>query len=220
MQRRSESVMSCVARTVAMLGLMAACVPPNGAWQSQQGYQGQSYGSAPSSGYSNDEYSDDSSGDYSGDYGSDASGGYNGGYASRGSSVGGNCASVCSKIEQCRLMKADRCGELCELAANDGHTWRIDNEPCSAIRKAFVHDKWVCTAEASYGTSYGNGPTDYRNQSIMGTGNTRDEAGYQALKDCGSLMGVNNNREWSSGARVEGGDCKVTKCQPPGSPVY
>jgi hypothetical protein len=210
---RVESGTSRIARAVTLVGLMAACVPPGGTWSSQSGgtwssqpdYQGQPHGSMQS-GYSAQ------SGEYSG---GDDDDGYATGPAASGS--GGTCPTVCSRIAQCGLMSFDSCGELCGIAASNGHTWRIDQEPCSEIRKAFVTDQWMCRAEASFGTSMGGGPWEYSRESLLGTGNTRDDASYEAMRNCNAVMSMNQNLASSRGAAVDGGMCKVTRCMPPGS---
>ena len=106
------------------------------------------------------------------------------------------------------------------MAASNGQPLRIGRESCPEIRKAFVSTKWTCWAEGSSGHSYGNGPWTYRNTSIPANGRTRDEAALEAARGCNALMSTGNNTAWSSGASVDSGDCKVTKCFPPGSPLF
>jgi hypothetical protein len=116
-------------------------------------------------------------------------------------------------------MSFDRCGDLCAGAASNGHTWRVDQEPCSEIRKALVSDKWMCTAEASFGTALGGGPWDYSRESHLGSGNTRDDAYYEAVSNCGAMMSTKQNLANLQGAAVDAGMCKVTQCLPPGTPL-
>jgi hypothetical protein len=130
-----------------------------------------------------------------------------------------SCSWVCRRLTECNLMKAQRCGEMCSMAASNGQPLRIGRESCREIRKAFVSTKWTCWAEGSSGYAYGNGPWTYRNTSIPANGRTRDEAALEATRGCNALMSAGNNTSWSSGAAVDSGDCKVTKCSPPGSPL-
>ena len=116
-------------------------------------------------------------------------------------------------------MSFDHCSDLCAGAASNGHTWRVDQEPCSEMRKALVTDKWMWTAEASYGTAMGNGPWNYSRESQLGTGNTRDEAAYEASKNCNAMMTMHQSLAWSAGEAVDAGMCKVTQCVPPGTPL-
>jgi hypothetical protein len=208
---RTESATSRIARAVAFIGLMASCVPPGGTWPSQYGggYQAQPQQSTMSG--------DEAGGEYNNEYNNEYSGGYNGSFGGGGG--GSNCSSVCSKISRCRLMSFDTCSKVCAGAAADGHRWHIDDEPCTEIAKAFVSDKWMCRAVASVGTSRENGPWDHAGVDMLGSGNTRDEAYLQALRDCNAMSSTKKNQGWLSGAAVSGGDCTVTQCQPPGSPL-
>jgi len=133
---------------------------------------------------------------------------------------GTSCSWVCRRLSECKLMSAQRCGEMCSIAASNGQPLRIDRESCAEIKKAFVTTKWTCFAEGSSGYAYGNGPWNYRTQSMQSTGRTRDEAALAAARDCNALMGVSTNLSNLDGAAVDSGDCKVTKCFPPGSPLY
>jgi hypothetical protein len=116
-------------------------------------------------------------------------------------------------------MSFDRCSKMCAGAAADGHNWRIDQESCSEIKKAFVTDKWMCWAEGSIGTAVGSGPYTYSTKSLSGTGNTRDEAGYDAVTSCNAILGTSKNLAWSGGQTVDAGSCEVTRCLPPGTPL-
>ena len=131
-----------------------------------------------------------------------------------------SCSWVCRRLTECNLITARRCGEMCSMAASNGQPLRIGRESCPEIRKAFVSTKWTCWAEGSSGYAYGNGPWTYRNTSIPANGRTRDEAALEAARGCNALMSAGNNTSWSSGAAVDSGDCKVTKCFPPGSPLF
>ncbi len=131
-----------------------------------------------------------------------------------------SCAWVCRRLTECKLTTAQRCGDMCSMAARNGKPLRIGRESCPEIRKAFVSSTWTCWAEGSSGYSYGNGPWEYQNTSIPADGRTRDEAALAAQRGCNALMGAGNNTSWSSGAAVDSGDCKVTKCFPPGSPLF
>lgn len=71
---------------------------------------------------------------------------------------------------------------------------------------------WLCTAEASLGTSQGSGPPTYRTQSALGNGPTRDDASLNAFKDCNSLVGFYKSLAWGSGETVEGGTCTIVNC--------
>ena len=130
-----------------------------------------------------------------------------------------SCSWVCRRLTECNLITARRCGEMCSMAASNGQPLRIGRESCPEIRKAFVSTKWTCWAEGSSGYAYGNGPWTYRNTSIPANGRTRDEAALEAVRGCNALMSTGNNTSYSSGAAVDSGDCKVTKCFPPGSPL-
>jgi len=131
-----------------------------------------------------------------------------------------SCSWVCRRLTECNLTTARRCGEMCSMAASNGQPLRIGRESCPEIRKAFVSNKWTCWAEGSSGYAYGNGPWTYRNTSIPANGRTRDEAALEAARGCNALMSAGNNTSYSSGAAVDSGDCKVTKCFPPGSPLF
>jgi hypothetical protein len=207
---------------------MAACVPPGGtwpsqsggAWSSQPGYQGQPQGSAQSWDGSgdDDEYSD---GDDHDDY-ANANANANANAPApaargRGRGRGGTCSSVCSRLAQCRLISFESCGELCEIAASNGHHWQVGQESCAEIKKAFVSDKWMCKAEASIGTSLGNGPWEYSAISLLGSGNTRDDAYNEAFSSCSAMATTKLNLADSQGAAVNGGTCTVVGCWPPGS---
>ena len=133
---------------------------------------------------------------------------------------GTSCSWVCRRLSECKLMSTQRCGEMCSIAASNGQPLRIDRESCAEIKKAFVTTKWTCFAEGSSGYSYGNGPWNYRTQSMQSTGKTRDEAALAAARDCNALMGVSTNLSNLDGAAVDSGMCKVTRCFPPGSPLY
>jgi hypothetical protein len=131
-----------------------------------------------------------------------------------------SCSWVCRRLTECKLTTARRCGEMCSMAASNGQPLRIGRESCPEIRKAFVSTKWTCWAEGSSGYAYGNGPWTYRNTSIPANGRTRDEAALEAARGCNALMSTGNNTSSLSGAAVDRGDCKVTKCFPPGSPLF
>ena len=133
---------------------------------------------------------------------------------------GTSCSWVCRRLSECKLMAAQRCGEMCSIAASNGHPLRIDRESCAEIKKAFVTTEWTCFAEGSHGYAYGNGPWNYRTQSMQSSGKTHDEAYLAAARDCNAMMGVSSNLNNLDGAQVDSGECKVTKCFPPGSPLY
>jgi hypothetical protein len=149
-----------------------------------------------------------------------SSGGYDDGHAS-GPAAGRyqGCSSVCGRILQCGLMAFDRCDKMCEGAARyTGHHWRVEGS-CSEIKKALVTDQWMCTAEASHGTAVGNGPYAYSTTSLMGAGNTRDQAAREALRNCNAIQGSKSSLAWLGGQTVDGGMCQVTRCVPPGTPL-
>ena len=149
-------------------------------------------------------------------------GGYDDDRAS-GSAAGGyqGCSSVCGRISQCGLMAVDRCHKICEGAARySGHHWRIEQSfSCAQIKQKLVTDQWTCTAEASHGSAVGNGPYNYGTTSLIGAGNTRDEAAREALKDCNAIQGSKSSLAWSAGQTVDAGMCHVTQCVPKGSPL-
>jgi hypothetical protein len=116
-------------------------------------------------------------------------------------------------------MQFDRCSKLCTGAARDGHHWRVGQSSCSEIKKAFVTDKWMCWAEASIGTALGNGPYNYSTKTGVGSGNTRAEAGNEAVKTCNAFLGFDENLAWSGGQAVHAGSCEISRCLPPGTPL-
>jgi hypothetical protein len=75
---------------------------------------------------------------------------------------------------------------------------------------------WLCTAEGSMGTAYGDGPWSYSTERAHGNGPTRDDAYIQALDDCNSMMSMASSLAISSGAKRDGGSCTVSECIGPG----
>jgi hypothetical protein len=145
------------------------------------------------------------------------------GSADRSSSDDGSkvvgCAAVCRRAADCHIWTYEYCADICGRAARAGHTWRTDRSSCEKVRKTFVSDKWMCTAEASLGTRQGYGPWSYERVSLLGAGNSRDEAGLDALKACRAIVSGKINLANLSGFAVDGGDCQVSRCDPPGTPL-
>lgn len=167
---------------------------------------------------------DDDNDDYDEDTGPTA-GGYDRGQRSSQSASGNNpgdtsCSWVCRRLSECNLMSSQRCGEVCAIAASNGQPLRIGRESCPEIRKAFVSNTWTCWAEASVGTAYGNGPWSYARKSLPASGKTRDEAYLAASSNCNAMVSVDDNLATLSGAAVDSGLCKVTRCLPPGTPLF
>jgi hypothetical protein len=75
---------------------------------------------------------------------------------------------------------------------------------------------WLCTAEASLGTAYGDGPMSYSTERAYGNGPTRDEAYLNALRDCQAMVSMSTSLADSSGQRQEGGTCEISSCMGPG----
>ena len=75
---------------------------------------------------------------------------------------------------------------------------------------------WVCTAEGSLGTAYGDGPWSYSNEQANRNGPTRDEAAMKALEDCNAKMSFSSNRAIAAGQKREGGRCTISDCVGPG----
>lgn len=131
-----------------------------------------------------------------------------------------SCTWVCRRLSECNLMSSQRCGEMCAMAASNGQPLRIGRESCPEIKRAFVSSKWICYAEASVGTAYGNGPWSYARTSLPASGKTRDEAYLAASSNCNAMVSVDVNTATLAGAAVDSGLCTVTQCFPPGSPLF
>jgi hypothetical protein len=76
--------------------------------------------------------------------------------------------------------------------------------------------EWVCIAEASLGTSRGDGPVNDGVTTGYGSATTRDAAYLQALRNCGALVGASTGISDLYGERSHGGNCEITKCIGPG----
>lgn len=129
------------------------------------------------------------------------------------------CSPVCGRISQCGLMAFDRCDQLCEGAASNGHHWEIVRNTCSEIKKGFVSDEWLCRAEASIGLAVGSGPFSYSTELQLGNGKTRDQAANLAMKNCNEMLSERESVATLGEQRVDAGTCQVTQCTPPGSPL-
>jgi hypothetical protein len=176
----------------AVVCLLVGCIPPPGSYQQQQGAypaQGGSRSQSPSNGANDDE----------------------------AAAWDGEREAAEGEREA-----AEREREATEGARGQAPTPRRDGRsapkrgraPASSGRAdgASNANWWLCTAEASLGTSQGSGPVSYRTQSALGNGPTRDDASLAALKDCNSLVGFYKSLAWGSGETVEGGTCTIVNC--------
>jgi hypothetical protein len=75
---------------------------------------------------------------------------------------------------------------------------------------------WLCKAEGSLGTAYGDEDFSYSTQTGYGNGPTRDDAYLKALGDCNALMSTAMSLANLSGQRQDGGTCSVVNCIGPG----
>lgn len=75
---------------------------------------------------------------------------------------------------------------------------------------------WLCTAEGSIGTAYGDEPFSYSTETAYGGGPTRDHAYRKALEDCNALISLASSLAISWGQRRDGGTCSVVNCIGPG----
>jgi Putative metallopeptidase len=75
---------------------------------------------------------------------------------------------------------------------------------------------WLCTAEGSIGTAYGDEPFSYSTETAYGGGPTRDQAYRKALEDCNALISMASSLAISWGQRRDGGTCSVVSCIGPG----
>ncbi len=75
---------------------------------------------------------------------------------------------------------------------------------------------WLCTAEGSIGTAYGDDPFEYSTETAHGSGATRDAAALKALEDCNSLMSLASSLAVSAGKKRDLGDCSLVHCIGPG----
>jgi len=139
---------------------------------------------------------------------------------SNSSSRDSDCSWVCRRLSECGFMSSDTCGDVCARAAANGQPLSIGNESCAQIRKASGSTQWTCWAEASVGTAYGGGPWTYSRKSLPGTGRTRDDAYLKAMRDCNAVVGMDGTLATSSGAALDSGACEITRCDPPGTPVF
>jgi PDZ domain len=174
---------------------------------------------SPSNPYDADEDDEDDGGDSRGN-GSRYQTSNNDGYARGNADARDSCSQVCRRGAECNALSFQYCAKLCTGAAKSGHVWRVDpHATCEDVRKAFVTDAWVCSAQASAGSAMGNMPYVYENVSALGTGRSRAEAANQAVKDCNSLVGVHNSLSWGEGETVNSGMCQIARCSPPGTPL-
>ena len=140
--------------------------------------------------------------------------------AGSSSRAGDNCAPVCDRFEQCRLWKHDSCMSYCSSNTKDP-TKNLSAAQWSCPKlAAWLQDLgvaagsggWMCTAEASVGTTHGSLSTIYRNISAHGKGPNRKAASAKALEDCGALVTAQLSLAGSSGATTEGGTCAISRC--------
>ena len=71
---------------------------------------------------------------------------------------------------------------------------------------------FLCTAQGSMGTAYGDGPWSYSTETAYGGGPTRDVASLKALEDCNAMMSMSASLAISSGQKRDGGTCDVVDC--------
>lgn len=76
---------------------------------------------------------------------------------------------------------------------------------------------WLCTAEGSIGTAYGDEAFSYSTETAHGSAATRDEAYLKALEDCNTLMGMASSLAISAGQKRDVGSCSIVNCIGPGS---
>ncbi len=140
--------------------------------------------------------------------------------AASGNDLGDSCASTCRRATECNVVpSAQRCGRFCASMASSGHPLRLGRASCAEIKKVFVTDEWMCWADGSTGSAYGNGPMTYGVKSIAANAKTRDEAAVKALRSCNALVGADQSLSNLSGATTDNGMCRVSRCLPPGSPL-
>lgn len=76
---------------------------------------------------------------------------------------------------------------------------------------------WLCTAEGSIGTAYGDEAFSYSTETAHGSAATRDEAYLKALDDCNALMGMASSLAIAAGQKRDVGSCSIVNCIGPGS---
>jgi hypothetical protein len=71
---------------------------------------------------------------------------------------------------------------------------------------------WMCTATASFGSAYGDGPMEYSSIKQYGNGPTKEKAYLMALENCHAAVSMDTSLANASGKRQDGGTCTVVDC--------
>ena len=223
----------------AIVCSVAACVPPNPAWSSPDPAS-QSAGPEESADTYENEGDDVAEHDDAEEAPSTAANGDQAGSTTERSYAppGKTCAAVCRRFSECKLFSFDPCMEECGKQGAEGTAeGRRTNlvqarSSCKSLAAGMASSDWLCTAEGEsiYGYDVDGSMGDVRGNSsihLFGQGNTRAEAEYNALRDCGAMMTVDLNRNglmntepssqgtWGSAISSE---CHITQCIAPARP--
>lgn len=142
---------------------------------------------------------------------------------------GSACAALCRKLQGCKLATFKPCVEVCQKQGADrtpkgrAETFAQARSSCPQLAAQMRPSQWVCSAEGESvsASDWGNGPRMEGPVNILGSGKTKAQAAFNALRDCRAIVtfdlglaqagGIDNNTETAITH-----ECRVTQCYPPG----